>query len=279
MNYFYLIVYIISNLSSIAMENKTKINNLTEVWPANTLAVQSWLSSQGVSVNLTLWYLKSGWIKALGRGAYARAGDHINWPGGLYAIQRYLNRHIHVGAKSALEIFGRSHYIRMGARESLTLFGGAKEKLPKWFYKNSYWDIQLQYFPTNLFSENQLGITSKEIESVEVLISSPERAIMEVLHIVPQHQSLDECYLLMENLISFRPGVVQELLEKCSSVKVKRLFLYLADRCNHPWLKHLQLERIDLGKGKRVIGGGGVYHSKYQLSLPKYEGDENGSSE
>jgi hypothetical protein len=40
----------------------------------------------------------------------------------------------------------------------------------------------------------------------------------------------------MEGLNTLRPDLVQELLEKCSSVKVKRLFMHLAEQFQHPWL-------------------------------------------
>jgi len=50
---------------------------------------------------------------------------------------------------------------------------------------------------------------------------------MEVLYAVPQVDSYEEARLLMEGLITLRPRVVQSLLEKCASVKVKRLFMLL----------------------------------------------------
>jgi len=66
-----------------------------------------------------------------------------------------------------------------------------------------------------------------------------------------------------------RPKVVQALLENCNSIKVKRLFLHLSEQFNHPWLPSLDITRINLGKGKRVLGDGGKYYPKYKLSLPE----------
>ncbi len=73
----------------------------------------------------------------------------------------------------------------------------------------------------------------------------------------------------MEGLKTLRPAVVQELLEKTASIKVKRLFMHFAEKFNHPWLKHLDLEQVDFGKGKRVIAKGGQFDSKYNISVPK----------
>jgi 5-methylcytosine-specific restriction endonuclease McrA len=92
---------------------------------------------------------------------------------------------------------------------------------------------------------------------------------MEMLHLIPKHQSFEEAILLIENLGQSRPAMVQSLLEKCNSIKVKRLFLYLSERFQHPWLSNLDLKKIDLGRGKRVIGRGGEYDAKYLLSVPK----------
>jgi hypothetical protein len=93
--------------------------------------------------------------------------------------------------------------------------------------------------------------------------------LMEVLYLVPTKQSFEEGMLLMENLGDFRPNVVQELLEKCNSIKVKRLFLYMAEKCEHHWFAELNLEKINLEAGKRKIGGGGEFDSKYQISVSR----------
>ena len=92
---------------------------------------------------------------------------------------------------------------------------------------------------------------------------------MECLYLAPENFDLVECYELMENLNDLRPTLVQELLEACTSIKVKRLFLFMADKLNHSWYKHLNLSKVDLGKGKRSLVKDGVYISKYQITLPK----------
>ncbi|MBA2654866.1 MAG: type IV toxin-antitoxin system AbiEi family antitoxin domain-containing protein [Gammaproteobacteria bacterium] len=69
---------------------------------------------------------------------------------------------------------------------------------------------------------------------------------------------------------------MQELLEKCTSIKVKRLFLFFADTNQLPCFKYLDLTALNLGKGKRVIGNGGMFVPKYQLSVPVPQGEEEG---
>jgi hypothetical protein len=78
-----------------------------------------------------------------------------------------------------------------------------------------------------------------------------------------------EVYELIEGLNNLRPATVQKLLEGCTSVKVKRLFLYLADKAGHEWLSFINLDKVDLGAGKRAIVGSGVYIPKFQITVPK----------
>ena len=112
-------------------------------------------------------------------------------------------------------------------------------------------------------------MTLKFPNNFSVKISSPARAIMECLYLAPHHQDLFECYELMEGMNDLRVKSVQELLEHCSSVKVKRLFLYLADKFKHPWLEFIDLCNIDLGSGTRSLVKNGRYIDKYKIIVPK----------
>jgi hypothetical protein len=96
--------------------------------------------------------------------------------------------------------------------------------------------------------------------------------MMEVLYGVPQVDSYEEARLLMEGLTTLRPKVVQGLLEKCASVKVKRLFMYLAESCKHAWVQRLDLAKIDFGQGKRMLVRGGRLDPKYKITVPSTEG-------
>jgi hypothetical protein len=92
------------------------------------------------------------------------------------------------------------------------------------------------------------GLTKRELGSYSVTVSTPERAIMDVLYGVPDEESYEEAKLLMEGLTTLRPQVVQALLKQCASVKVKRLFMVVAESCQHSWVKKLDLSKVDFGK-------------------------------
>ena len=147
------------------------------------------------------------------------------------------------------------------------MFGGKGENLPVWF-QNYDWGVEFKHYQSG-FLPKDLGLIQIERKNFTLQISNTARALMECLYLVPKHQDLHECYELMEGLNNLRPKEVQKLLEACTSVKVKRLFLFLADKAGHSWLNHIDVNKIDLGKGKRSIAKGGVYIPKYQITVNK----------
>src|SRR5712692_8526769 len=246
----------------------SKINQLLKKWPPGVVAVLPWLEKQGIYQQLVHEYKKTSWVRRVGRGAYARAGDKVEWTGGLYAIQEQLGLPIHAGGKTALQMQGYAHFLPLGESAMVSLFGLPDVKLPAWF-EQYRWGVKVRYITTNLFvGEANQGLTKKEMGFYAVSVSAPERAIMEVLYRVPKEESFEEARLLMEGLTTLRPRLVQTLLEHCSSVKVKRLFMVLAESCRHAWVRKLDLSKVNFGKGKRMLVRGGRFDSKYNISVP-----------
>ena len=253
-------------------ETGSKINKLLKIWPSGAVAVLAWLEKQGVYQQLVHEYEKTSWLRRIGRGAYAKAGDKVEWTGGLYAMQEQMALPVHAGGKTALQMQGYAHFLPLGKGVTVTLFGLPDVKLPMWF-KQYRWGVRVRYVTTNLFAglENR-GLTKKRMGFYDASVSTPERAIMEVLHGVPKEESYEEAMLLMEGLTTLRPVLVQTLLEHCASVKVKRLFMVLAERCQHSWVKRLDLSKVDFGKGKRMLVRGGRFDSKYNITVPDMGG-------
>ncbi len=246
---------------------RSKLNQLLRAWPLGTVAVTRWLKAQGAYQQLVYEYEKSGWISRVGQGAYVRAGDTVEWSGGLYALQEQLKLPVHVGAKTALQMQGYAHFLPMGMSRSVSLFGTSGTRMPAWFRKYD-WGVELRCTTTNLFADvPEAGLTKKELATYTATISAPERAIMEVLYFVPMEESFEEASLLMESLTTLRPRLVQSLLEQCGSIKVKRLFMFLAEASNHIWVKELELSKVDFGKGKRMVVKGGRLDTKYNITV------------
>lgn len=247
----------------------SKINRLLKNWPAGTVATSRWLQGQGIYPQLIQRYLKGSWVDRIGDGAFTRSGDKVEWPGALFAVQEQLSLPIHVGGKTALQMQGYGHFLPLGKKPFVSLFGAPGKKLPLWF-DTFRLATNLRYVTARLFSEKDyLGLTKKNMGAFDITLSSPERAILELLYLVPQEESLEEVALIMEGLNTLKPKLVQTLLEKCRSVKVKRLFLYFAEKQNLPWVKKLDTTRVSLGKGKRSLVKGSHFDKKYQISVPK----------
>jgi hypothetical protein len=250
-------------------EPRSKINQLLKKWPSGVVAVLPWLEKQGAYQQLMHEYEKTAWVRRIGQGAYAREGDKVEWTGGLYALQEQLGLPIHAGGKTALSVQGYAHFLPMGQGITVTLFGLPNVKLPRWF-KQYRWGVKLRYTTTNLFmSQHKQSFTQKDMGSYAVRVSTPERAMMEVLYEVPKRESYEEAKLLMEGLTTLRPRLVQAMLEDCTSVKGKRLFMVLAESCKHAWVKKLDLSQVEFGKGKRMLVKGGRLDTTYNITVPE----------
>ena len=247
-------------------ENLSKINQLLQLQPRGVIFLASWLQEQGYSLDLLKRYRSSNWFQSIGSGAMKRTGDDIGYEGALYALQSQKNSSIHIGGKTALNLLGKAQYLEVN-QKNVILFGDQDESLPTWF--NQYdWGVKIDYYSSS-FLPVSLGLTKHQHEAFQLSISSASRAMMECLYLVPKKQELLECYEIMEGLNNLRPDSTQRLLEQCNSVKVKRLFLYMAEKAGHDWLNYLKLDKIDLGSGKRSLEKGGSYIPKYKITVPK----------
>jgi hypothetical protein len=253
-------------------QSSTKINRLLKNWPAETVATQKWLESQGVYRQLAGRYVSSGWMERMGRGAFVRAGATVDWLGGVYALQHQLHLDVRVAGVTALLLRGLGHYLPLGTGYEVYLFGEPRQELPQWFVQYD-WDVQVAYHRPRLFSGcGDLGFIELNRGAFSVRASAPERAILEVMHLATANHALDHALELHDGLTTLRPDVIQKLLEACRSVKVKRFFLWASERHNHPWLSRVDTSRINLGSGKRVLYQGGKFDSKYGITVP----DEGG---
>lgn len=245
-----------------------KINRLLQKWPRGTVALHSWLSKQGVSPKLAEQYRKREWIDAVGRGAFVRRGDTVRWQGAVFALQQYAGKQIHPGGRTALALQGYGHFLSFG-EPVLRLYGKPGARLPAWFRLHD-WSVDVRFTATALFADGESSMSEMPFGEFAILVSSPERAILEYLTDVPDTSTVDEALLLMEGLATLRPGVLQGLLKVCRSVKVKRLFFFIADKAGHPWRKRLRTDTIDLGSGKRVIIRGGRLDTRYGITVPPH---------
>ena len=247
----------------------TRIQNVAKPdLPRGIVLTTSFLKKKGLTKQLLTYYQKTNWLNKIASGAYIMQKDEVDWLGGIYALQYQLGKDIHVGGRTALELQGYAHYITKTLRLAV-LWAPQGVTLPRWYLKRN-WEKKILFKATNLFGVDVIsGFTQHSHKSFTVRISSPERAALEMVSMVPDAQGFDEAARIMESLMTLRPDVVQTLLQDCRSVKAKRLFLYMAEWAGHEWLVDLNMEKLDIGSGKRQIVAGGVLDRKFGITVPR----------
>ncbi len=251
------------------MTNNTeqKLKYFLEHYQPGTVCLASWLEKQAdISRSLQTYYRKAGWLESVGSGAFKRPSDPITWKGAVHTLQTQAGLSIHVGAGTSLALQGRSHYLQMG-RWTVFLFSPYQVHLPRWF-KAYDWQATILHTKSNVLPED-LGLVEEKERDFTFKVSSAERAILECLYLASESFDLVECYQIMESLNNLRPKLVQQLLEACSSIKAKRLFLFMAEKAEHQWLQYLDVSKVNLGSGVRSLAKDGAYVAKYKITVPK----------
>ena len=163
-----------------SVKNESKINQLLQEVPAGAVYLASWMKQNNIPHSTQHRYVESAWLTPIGTGAMIRTGDTPTLYGAMYSLNMQTGKHLTIGAMSALEIHGYSHYLPMG-RPTVSLSAPQKEYLPLWFRKYD-WGVTLRLFTTEIFSSDT-GITTTRQGVFELPISTPERAFMECLHL------------------------------------------------------------------------------------------------
>ena len=247
-----------------SLEYKSKLNQLLVLGKKNGLFFSDWLRKKGYSDQLIRKYRQSGWLATLDKGVMYRTGDSLSSFAALSCYNEQLNKEVRVAAHSALELFGFNHYVPMG--KPLLMVAYHNSNIPKWMTSVSF-DKTFKPFSTKMIDVPQTCIM--QIEGVDVLASSPEQAFMECLLLAPEQYNYMDLYYIMEQLTSLRSDVVQTLLENIKNQRVKRVFLYMAEKAGHYWFDMLNIDKISLGTSKLQLVENGVYVNTYRITIPK----------
>lgn len=227
----------------------SKLNILLREWPSGAPRTSADLATAGISADLAVHYGRSGWLVRLARGVYARPGDRLDRHACLRMLQQDIQG-LHVGGKTALDWQGLQQYLV--ARPRLVLYGWNAARLPAWFTER----FPAEYHRKRLFDEPAdapLHTQPLERRDDAAMVSARERALLEMLSEVGVRQSLSEARELTESAYSLRADVLQQLLERCSSVKTVRLCLQLGRELDLPWIGNLDVARLPTGSPRRWV--------------------------
>lgn len=269
--------------------NREKLNQLQQILPEGLLANAAWLRTHGYASNLVAYYVTRGWLESPARGVYRRQGATLKWQHVVASLQNLLDLPVHVGGLTALDVQGKSHFLRLSGIQAVHLYSLAS--LPSWLSKLPLAD-KFVVHRERIFAEPEItsvaapakvardaaairtppgiGLTQLSWGAYDwpLTYSTLERAYLELLDEIVAPDSIAHANLILQGLTTLSPRRLKALLAACRSVKVKRLFFALAERHNHQWLSELDPKEFDLGKGKRQLAPGGKLHPKYLITLP-----------
>ncbi len=256
------------------MSAKKEQSEMLERWlPHGLIASKKWLLEQGFSRHTLDNYVKSGQLVAVTSGVYSKANVLLTWQGVVCSLQRMMAVPVLVGGATALELLGVGHYLSVSGNKTVHLYSQAKA--PSWLNRlplavEFIWHSSMGWGAESAAHEQQVVTHLWREDLPALLLSATERAYLELLAEVPDKVSFEHADEIMQGLTSLSPRRLQWLLEYCQSVKVKRLFFWLAERHGYGWFNKLNPERVNFGAGKRMLCKGGRLDAKYQITVPAH---------
>ena len=267
-------------------QRQERLKPLLDDLPPGYVADAAWLVARGINRKSILQYEQRGWLEKLARGVYRRpairhdvgGGGEEDWRRLVLSLQRVMGYNVHVGARTALSLQGFTHYLSFGAETApVYLYGD----VPSWLARLPYAD-RFETRTLSLFGGAQIGVDGiddeKQLSPLQrlnnLMVSTPERAILELLNELPNEESFHNADMVFEGLANLRPRLLEASLKACTSVKTKRLFFVFADKHKHAWRQYLDPVKFDLGKGPRALVEGGRLHPRYEITVPAEFVDE-----
>ncbi|MDP3196245.1 type IV toxin-antitoxin system AbiEi family antitoxin [Tabrizicola sp.] len=254
------------------------LRKLLDAVPAGYLVDAAWLVSHGIAYESFRDYVKRGWLDRITRGVFRRplpgtaampTSNSIDWKTCILSTQRIMGHDLHVGGTTALREQGHAHYLRLGESAPVWVYG---DSIPNWLAKLPM-DAPIRTRPRSLFADPKLGLiegkTTGQPWDWGLTMSTPERAILEAMDELPDHESFHTLDMVFQSLTTLRPKLIADLLQACRKIKVRRLFFVFADRHDHPWRKRIGPQTFDLGSGDRALVRGGKIHPRYRIMVPE----------
>jgi Transcriptional regulator, AbiEi antitoxin, Type IV TA system/Transcriptional regulator, AbiEi antitoxin N-terminal domain len=205
------------------------------------------LKELGISPALANYYVRSGWIARLGRGAFSFPNISLEKNFSIKLLSKSITG-LHVGGKTALAWQGFRHNIP--ARERIVLWGNKRGRLPEWFVRkflSRY--VSKQLFDSGLPGDFALHPLLERPDGP--LVSAPERALLELLAEIGQAEEVEESRNIFQMLVGLRVEVLSPLLQHCTRVKVTRLCVKWAADLGLPWTDAARdAAQGRLGKGR-----------------------------
>ncbi|MDE2955981.1 MAG: type IV toxin-antitoxin system AbiEi family antitoxin domain-containing protein [Bacteroidota bacterium] len=257
----------------------SKLRTLVNEVPQGCIIDGDWLDAMGIGRVNARSYVNSGWLERIACGVYRRPFPDsspeygVEWDTVLRSLRWLMGWTGHIGGESALSHHGYNHDMKFW---TLCVFVHG-DPLPSWidripcgqeFYRR----------PLTLFTgPRDMGVSSFRPQGDTVparwplWYSRPERALLEAMAEVPQRVDFYRIDKVVQSMWSrVSADNFNELLQACTSYKVRRLFCAFAARHDHHWWSKIDLDNLDLGRGVSYLARqGGKIHPDFQVKMPE----------
>jgi hypothetical protein len=180
--------------------------------------------------------VQEGWLRRLSEDAYLLRGDQPSVDGTIAYLRAFIPN-LHVGGRTALEWHRMTHHLRFGDRTNL--WGRGYCNIPSWAVDR----LSCSYHSHALFGtgmDEGYGLKPLAWRHPQVLVSVPERAILEYVSISLELVLIEDVRDLIGSLRNIRLNVLQELVDNCSRRDVVWGLKFLAEDEGVDWGQQLR---------------------------------------
>ena len=209
-------VYIYAILNTMSERNKSKLNRLEQLLPEGLLVDAAWLEERGYYRSLRARYVAGGWLEQPVRGVYRRPRGAPGWEQLLISLQTLLGFPVSIGGRTALELQGYAHYV-LRSQKRIHLY--SDKKLPSWLGKLPLDQVFIRHNRQRLLplckqpdetlslgrSKAKSKVLNGELRALPwgqwdwpLVMSTPERACLELLDELPRHDTFHMADMIME---------------------------------------------------------------------------------
>src|ERR1700726_1025853 len=217
-----------------AKQPRGKLLWLEQHFPEGLVVDASWLAGHGFSPSWRSQYVRAGWLEQPARRVYRRPRGSLAWQQVAISLQALLGYPLVVGGRTALELQGYAHYLPHEVKQ-VHLYG--PKRPPSWLSKLRL-GVRFAYhndsklFRNNLVASQLQSLTEAKKNGQKslndtlteltwghwewpLILSTPERALLELLDELPGRQTFHQVTLLVQGITNLTPPRLQKLLADC----------------------------------------------------------------
>lgn len=218
------------------INNKQIIQRLMVEAPRGQPLDAALLQAMGVDAGLTDILVRDGWLMKLAKNTFLMTGDAPTSEGTIAFLSRRIPG-LHVAAKTALGWHGIRHNLYF--HERIMLWGLTQAYIPDWVGKTQ----RFNYQKSTLFNGSMpwdKGLKPLPNKNQNVLVSIPERAVLEYASGLDIKYCLEDAQNLMIGMRNLRSNVLAEFIVHCKQKKAVAIVQKLGLEADFTWANEVK---------------------------------------